>query len=259
MEDEIQDPQGLDTQDPQSPQGEPQSQADDFDPNGFGYVFRGETHYPKDRNDLIELSQLGHLFRTKRDHYDKIENEYKTLSEKNRIYQQFEQALNQNPQLAEEIRNAYQKYSQQQPNGQGAAQPGDPRYEELHSKVQTIEERHADQELRREMDSLRKNHPDHDWDKDTGEGNFEKQILKFMIEQGINNPEHAYRAFMFPQAVKTANFKGAERLTIEQQRAKKAGIVNKGNQGPKKASSFDPRGKSYSEALDAALSEVGSS
>lgn len=238
------DPQSADVQtDPA------QAQAPSFNPQDYGYQFRHETVYPKDRNELMELVQLGRSYRENKPKWETERNQYAQDKLRYQQYDAFQQALSQHPDFARELRELAQKYSQQ-PQSQE-----DPRFSQLQSQVQEMAAWRADYELATEMDSLQKSFPNYDWNRDTGEGNLRRQVLIFMRDHGITKPEMAFRAMMYEQSIRDAHLQGANKAAAATQAASRAGVVAGG--GAKPPAKPVQRANGYGQAADFSLAELG--
>jgi len=142
--------------DPAAPQGDgqvPEQQPqDNFNPQEWGYQFRHETVFPKSREEMTELLQLGHSYKQNKSTWDAERQQWTQAKPKYQQYEQFEQALQKNPQFAQELRGLAERY-QQQNQGQD-----DPRYSELAQQVERMQQFQADYELTQEMNNLKAKH-----------------------------------------------------------------------------------------------------
>lgn len=244
---------GIENEGSADPQGGEPPPQNEFNPNDYPYVFRGETTYPQSKEELTELMQLGHSYRTNRTKFDEERASFQQTMGQYEKYKNLEAALQENPQFAQEMWGVYEKF---QNGGNNDAPPSDPILQELQTKVLTMEERQADADLKREMNDLKKSHPEYDWDKDTGDGSLSLQLLRFMHKNRIVDSELAFRAFMFPTAMKNAQFDAKKATTQNIQRSNRAGVVANSSAGAPPAKQFDPRGKSYDQAAEAAIASL---
>lgn len=230
---------------------QPQPSAYEFNPDNYGVIFRGEKVVPKDRTHLEELLQMGHSYNTNKDKWTSLESEHEKLKQQWEQYDQLNKELLQHPELANQFQSVYQQYMQ----GQGQAQPQqqgqiDPVYQQ---RLDQIEQKLADDALNSELNKVMQNHSEHDWNKDTGEGSLRIQLLKFMQKTGINDPEHAYRAMMFPTATEKAKFDAARQTTEAIKGQHRRGIVSQGTAAPPAPGGWNPQGKTYDQAEEAGL------
>jgi hypothetical protein len=233
-----------------NPDGSQLPAQDNFNPQDFGFQFRHETVYPKDRNEITELMQLGRSYRENKATWEAERNQYAQIKPKYQQYEQFEQALQKNPQFAQELQTLAQRYSQQ------AQQPkGDERYSELATQVERMQQFQEDYTLNQELSSLESKYNSYDWKKDSGEGNLRRQLLIFMRDNGVTNPDMAFRAMMFEQAKKQAEFQGANKASLATQAGNRAGIVV--GAGAKPPAAPVKRANGYGQALDFSLQEMG--
>lgn len=248
MQDDILGDQPVSSEPAAAPAG--QAPVNDFDGSQFQYTFRGAPVTPASKEELIEKLQLGHSYQENRTKFEQQQQEFQRQKQTYDKYAQLDKQLQQSPEFKEKLWNLHNEFSQ--PKQTQGAQV-DPHVAELQQQFQQIQQAQADKDLQSEMDSLKKSHPDHAWGKDTGEGTPEKQLMQFMYENGISNPEHAYRAFYFPTIAQKAKFEGASQASKQAVAANKQGYVSTGPATGKKAPVKNPA--NYAEALNAMLAE----
>lgn len=228
--------------------------AGDFDGSQYQYIFRGEPQVPESKEAIIEGLQLGHSYRENRTKFDQDKQDFEQQKTTYSKYAQLDEQLQQSPEFKEKLWALHNEYSQT-PQQPVANQPN-PEVAQLKEQFSQIQDHHADQALTGEMDALKGRHPNHDWDKDTGEGTLRQQVLRFMSDNSIMNPEHAFRAFMYPTATQTARMDGAGQATLQAQALNKQGIVSTGP-GAQRPQATVGKAANYDDALKRMLSDVG--
>lgn len=204
---------------------------------GLGYKFRHETIYPKDRNEAIELMQLGHSFRVNKPKWEQDRQALQAFEARKPEYQRYEElskALQANPEFRTELEKLAQKYSGQpsapaQP--QGIPQELAPVLEEVKQIKQWKEQQEqqaADQELARDLDALEKAEPGFDWKTDTGEGSLRQQLIRYMSENKVYNPRVAFRDMKWEEVQQKTQFEARKKAEEEAAKARKAGVVTPG-------------------------------
>lgn len=239
-----------------------------FDASGLGFKFRNETITPKDRNDAIELMQLGYSYRTNKPKWDTERQTAAQFEARKADYQRYDQlsaALQANPEFRTELEQLATKYSGQKPQAQPNQNvPGVP--PEFMDKVNQLaqwkeqqETREADNELKRELDELERANPSYDWKTDSGEGNLRKQLLSYMHEKRVYDPDIALSAMMHKSELQRVRFEAEKKFADEQAKARKAGVVAPGTQPAPQANAggLDHRKMSYDDLEKAALAGIG--
>lgn len=237
-----------------APSVQPGPQADpNFNPQDFSYKFRDEMVAPKSREDMIELLQMGHSYRYNKPKWDSLKQELDQRAQTYETYQKLHESIQANPAFKDELMEMYNRHTGQQQQPQG-----DPRYDELSQKVQTFEEKQADAELASEIQKVMSAHPEIQWAKDLGEGTPKQQLINFMSEHGINNPEYAYRAMYFPKATQNAAHQAAAQTTQNIQQQHRAGVVQHGTTTPPggKMTRDDLAKQSWDSLADMALADL---
>ncbi len=238
-----------------------------FDPAGLGYKFRNETIFPKDRNEAIELLQLGHSYRVNKPKWDTERQAYSAFEARKDVYQRYDmlsQALQANPEFRTELEQLAQKYSGPKPQ----AQPKEPSaippemvetLEGLKQWKETLETREADNELNRELESVQRDNASYDWKTDSGEGDLKKQLLNFMHKNRVYDPQIAFDAMMRKSDLQRVQFEAQKKAGEEAAKARKAGVVTPGTQGAPQAKpqGINHRAMSYDDLEKAALASIG--
>ena len=227
-----------------------------FNPQDFGYQFRHETAFPKDRNDLTELMQLGRSYRENKTAWETERSQMQGLKQRYQQYDQFEAALKANPEFSQELKVLAQKYTTRPAGGNAQGQES-PQFQELSQEVKAMRSWQADQELSREMTDLERNHPEYEWKKDLGGGPLTQQVLIFMRDKGLTDPDVAFRAMMFDQAKKNALMAGARSAAAAQQQQHRNGVVTNGGRPQPSKGPVDPTKMSNDQIQNAILTELG--
>lgn len=240
-----------------------------FDPQQFAYKFRTDTVYPKDRADAIELMQLGHSYRTNKPKWEaerQTAAQFEARKADYQRYDQLSQALQANPEFRTELEQLATKYNGTKPQGQPSQTPpqGLPpevmeRLEKLTAFQEQQETREADNELKRELDDLERANPSYDWKTDAGEGNLRKQLLSYMHEKRVYDPEIALSAMMYKSEIQRTKFEAEKKAADDAAKARKAGVVAPGTQAAPQAPAggLNHKAMSYDDLENAALAGIG--
>ena len=239
-----------------------------FNPMEFGYKFRTDTVYPKDRAEAIELMQLGHSYRTNKPKWDTERQAYSQFEARKADYQRYDQlsqALQANPEFRTELEQLANKYNGQKPQAQPNQTPSaiPPELLEKVNKLSEWQEQQAiereDNELKRELDELERANPSYDWKSDSGEGTLRNQLLAFMSKRGVYDPEIALAGMMYKPDMQRAKFEAEKKAADDAAKARKAGVVTPGTQPAPQAPAggLNHRQMSYDDLENAALAGLG--
>lgn len=240
-----------------------------FNPQEFGYKFRTDTVYPKDRAEAIELMQLGHSYRTNKPKWEQERQAYSAYEAKKDVYQRYDQlsaALQANPDFRNELEQLANKYNGQKPQAQPNQPPASSVPPEILEKVNKLAEwqekqeiEREDNELKRELDELERNNPSYDWKTDSGEGNLRTQLLAFMSKRGVYDPQIALAGMMYKPDMQRAKFEAERKAADDAAKARKAGVVTPGTQPAPQAPAggLNHRAMSYDDLVEAALADRG--
>jgi hypothetical protein len=220
-----------------------------WDGSQWTLKYRDKDVIPKSREELINLAQRGFGYSQA---MERLNREKQELSGRARQYQQYEQLdqmLKSNPQLAQRILQATAEFhagqGQQPAGGDQQAQVSPEimsRLDRIEHEFKKRQQTDEDMALDREVQAIRTRYPNHPWTEDNGSGTFEHQLLQFAVDNRINNLDHAYRAMMWDSM--QTNVKADTLKQQQQQRvaANKQGIVQAGgppaNPAPKQG--FNP-------------------
>lgn len=212
-----------------------------FNPQEWGFKFRNETVFPKDRNEMTELLQLGRSYRENKPKWEKDQQALQAFEARKQDYQRYDQlsdALKANPQFRTELEQLAQKYSGQ-PSQPPAAPPSvadDPRLKQFEEYIEQQRQREADQELANEMDQLEKTETAFDWKSNSGDGSLRDQLLKYMSENKIYNARVAFRDMKWNEIQQKKEFDARRKAEEDAAKARRLGTVTPGtNPAPSNA------------------------
>lgn len=237
-----------------------ESSQPEFDPRAWGYKYKGQEIYPKDRNHLITLAQQGHMASQRMAELNKRAQELDELQRNYDPYKQLDEVFKSNPKFAQKIWDMYQR-AQAGEDVLGSNDGSDPvlgkvtqEIHELKSGYQRLQEEREDVALAKEIEDLKSKYSEHDWDLDDGDGSLEKRILKHALDGGFNSLESAYRDMMW-DTVRTDTEASTLRKAKEQRlQEKKAGVIDKGGaQRPAAKPSMNIRDVNWNQIAEAAI------
>lgn len=243
-------------------------QQEVWDGTKWTLKYRGNDYHPKSRDELLNLAQKGFGYSQAMENFNKSKQNYEQqIQERDKqlaVFRQFQEFAKSNPEFGQkliELAAQYEGNGVQQTNGamQAAIPP------EFAQKIQTLEERYNaieaekyDKMVMQELESLKSKYPGHDWAFDDGvNGDLGKQIMRFALDNGYTNLDHAYRVMMWDHH--TANAK-ADALKSEQNKRmaeRQQGIVSNGHSSPPppQKSGYQP-GASYNDLAATMLQEM---
>ncbi len=242
--------------------GEGIAQAPMFNPQEWGYKYKGQVIYPKDRNHLITLAQQGHMAAQRMAELNKFREELDNRGKQYEPLQQLDEVFKKNPKFAQRIWDLYQRAQAGEDVINGSDGGDNPVFgqitqqvQSVQAKLQKIEEEKEDQALEREIESLKTRHKDHEWGIDEGDGTLEFRIMKHAHDNGFNTLESAYRDLMWDSVrtnTEASTLKAAKENRIAE---KKAGVIDKSGSGAKPASKggVNVRDLSYNQIAAEAL------
>lgn len=231
----------------------------DFDPNQWGYKYRGQLIYPKDRNHLITLAQQGHMATQRMAEINKRAQELDERAKKYQPYEQLDKIFAENPKFAQKIWDMYQRAQA----GENVVDDGEDSHvgkmfqevQSLKTEFQKLQEEKEDRALETELDNMRKAHPDHEWGVDDGDGTLEKRIMQHALDNGFNSLESAYRDMMWDTVRTNTEAEALKKAKEARLQEKKAGVVEKGGSGQRPApkSSLNIRDANWNQIAEAAI------
>jgi len=246
----------------------PGQTQEEFDAQKWELNYKGQKHYPRDRQHLVDMAQKGISY----------ERSMEQLNEERRMLQEQQTSLSQlseldkrmkeNPDFANYLLKQVQQYTQNPNIQQDDDQEDyvqDPRLNEVQQKLSDIEQwkqqqvqEKADRQLDETIQKLRDKYPDQPWDTDEdGNGTLTHRLLKHAYDNGLTNLETAYRDYTYDHVA--VNSKA---LTLKQEKERrqaehKAGVVNTNisKPAPKVTDNGYQAGDSYDDVYRKALRE----
>lgn len=256
------------TTEPQAAQAAPSPQPT---PDEYEFTWNGKQ-VKADRSKILQWANQGYDYAQKMAEFNKRNAEVEHIKQELRkTYEPFEQInkyAQQNPAWWNHVTQSYETRFQ---NGQQQQQTQIPN--ELLSKLDSLEkfksefEQRVSQEQRekedhllaQEVESIRKQYPNIDFDTPDAEGwTLEKRVMKHAVDNGINSFRAAFRDLRHDDLVKLAQEKAKEETAKTLQTRTKQGIIGK-TQTPTKglARAENVKSKSYDSLRDEALRELG--
>jgi hypothetical protein len=249
----------------EAPASTEQPAQPEFDPNQWALNFKGQPVIPRDRQHLINLAQKGHSFEQRMEDLNKQQKDIEGLKSKYSQYEPLDQLFRENPQFASEIMHLRQKYEGgvQQPTGEAPAQAQShvppqvlQEIEQLKGNYQKLISENEDYKLNQEINALKSQYKDHDWDSDDGTGTLEQRLLKHAMDNKLGSIRSAYRDYFFDQYAAQAQNSAIAQNAEKQKELNKAGIVQTGTPAPEAKSTFDHKKASYDDIKAEALNRL---
>lgn len=256
------------TEDGGQPTGAPQ-QGQKFDPTGWALNFKGQQVYPRDRQHLVDLAQQGWSYSQSMEQLNSQRKELDDKSAKYSEYQNLDEAMQKNPELAQRINQMYTDYANGQTQQQGTDQATtaeDPIIGQLRQEMHDVlqwksqqESNQADTDLNNTIQSLKDKYPDSPWEQDTGHGTLQQRVINHALNKDIRDFELAYKDYMYDNI--QANTK-ADTLREQKEQTQKNfnnGIVDTGYAGASQQNTgagYDPN-DDYGDISAKAISLLG--
>lgn len=248
-----------------------QGTAEDWDGSKFAYKFRGRQFIPKSKEELINHAQLGYNYQQRAEKLEKQEAEFKQQQEKLDQVAKLAEAFESNPQFKQGVFDLYTKISQG--DQAGAAQEAtelqqetnnpqlqaalqkiaefENKFGKLESTLSAQEQEKADAEVQSEIESIKEQHPGHEWDlqdADTGK-TLMQELLEHAAKENFSSLRAAYRDFMYEHDLSNAKAEALKQAQKSQQEQQEQSVVGKGGSGTQTQTpeSFNSSGKSYDQ------------
>jgi len=246
-----------------------------FDPSHFGYKYKQQELFPKDRSHAIALMQKGHSYESA---MAEIKTQRGALDERGQrldTYQKVDDAFKANPQLGTDFNAWFAAKQNGQPIAERAA-PAAGEYNNDPAVMQTIEDlkgqisglsgnfqeiqdARADGELEKELTGLREKYADEDWTTPDDDGNkFEDQVMIFAMDKGLDL-DSAYKLMnhdtLVQRAKSNALVKSAE--DIQQQHADGTIMTDTGVAPAQTPVAPDISSLSYDQLIKLGMKDVG--
>ena len=253
---------------PQSAQPQTQNAAttttpvEEFEFNWNGKPVKG------DRTKVLKWASQGYDYaqriaelKQQRQEFERSQKEYE---QKYSPYQEIDSYAKQNPQWWQTIQEAYS----QRENQQQAAQ--NPEFNHLRSELQELKQfktqfeteqqqaktKAEDEQLAGDIQSIRKDYSDLDWNTlDEYGQSLEQRVLKHAVDNGISNFRAAFRDYNYDNLVKAASEKAKTQLGQNLQQTRKAGILGKSQTPVKGAQAVVNSKKSWGDLTNQAVAE----
>lgn len=242
-------------------------------PDEYEFTWNGKQ-IKADRTKILQWANQGYDYAQKMSEFNKRNAEIERLkSDLKKHYEPFdtvEKYAKENPAWWNHVTQSWENRFQngQQPQGQPQQLPNEllqkldslEKFKSEFEKRVSIEQREKeDHLLTQEVESIRKQYPNIDFDTPDAEGwSLEKRVMKHAVDHGINSFRAAFRDLRHDDLVKLAQEKAKEETAKTLQTRTKQGIIGK-TQTPTKglARAENVKSKSYDSLRDEALRELG--
>lgn len=242
-------------------QGQQQSAAPPWDGKPFALKFRDKEIVPESRDKLINWAQLGYSYDKRASDLKAREEQIQRQSQEYQQYAQIAKAFESNPQFKQQILNMYYQalnggaggaaLSQaQQGDAQGAQAAIPPQLLEtvngLQQRLSVYEQQQADQNLNREVETLKGKYKDVDFTTPSESGQtLIDEVFEMAHKMGGVPLEAAFRNLHYEKAIENA--KAAALANAQAAKAKGGGVVPQGRPAPGKPKPINPAAMSYDE------------
>lgn len=249
-----------------SEEGAEKPVQDEFDPAQWGYKYKGQTMYPKDRQHALTLMQQAHDANVRNAEYKERMAEIEEQRKQFAQYQKLDDAFKQNPEFAQKIWSMYN--NQGQPTQDDSDEPQHVKdlrnqvYEQqqmlaqLQSNYETWNDKEADKAIQDEIESLKSKYADHDWDSDDGNGSLVKRVIEHAIKLNNVPLETAYRDYMWDNVQVNAKSEALKKAKADRLAQKKAGVVLDGPHSRPKSAPPDIRNMNWQQVTEQAMKEM---
>jgi hypothetical protein len=252
-----------------------QTQDPNFNPSQWQLKFRDRVITPKDRQHLVNLAQQGYSYSQRMQELNQKEQELKGMAERYSQYDRLSDAFQKNPKFKEQIFKLYQESDQiqapQAQPGQPQAQQGavpEPIIKELNELrqwrqsidgyFQTQQERQAEEEVNKEIETLKGKYQRQDWDVPNQEGiTLTQEIVRHSLNNGSMPLDRAYRDLMYDRVQTNTQAETLKQAATQQVKQKKAGVVAAPGGKPAAAGGSVNAKASYDQLAQQALKDMG--
>ena len=230
--------------------------------------YKGQTHFPKDRDHQIALMQKRFSYETDQEHLNRRAREMDDLKRSYDPYMPFIKFAEENPafmSMADKLYNDYQTGALQPAQGSesGINLANLPEFRETRKELEDLKRfkqesvlREEQQRIDKELGELQTKYPTFDWKSDDGSGTLSTKIMKAALESEVYDFDKVFKYLMFDEVQSRSRLSGKKDAVTAQQNANRAGIVRTGTPaiaGQGKA--FDPTKMSYSELTTMAMND----
>lgn len=202
-----------------------------------------------------------------------FEEQQKSLKEMEGRYAPVDEYVKKNPDWWNHVQQSWEQREQQR---QQALDPNNPIAQELNAIKSNLQEitsfksqyeaekqaqvqQEQDSRYKSDLESLRKTHPDLDFDTAGEDGkSLEMRVIEHGMSHGIRSLRAAFRDFYHDHLVKTAELRGKETVNKDIQKRTKLGLLGT-TPTPRKGlqRAEDVKAKSYNDLEREALAELG--
>lgn len=225
-----------------------------------------------DRQKVMQWANQGYDYAQKMQDYNRrnaeIERAKSELKSTYEPYEQINQYARKNPEWWNHVVSAYENRAQQAAQSNGGQVPP-----ELLQKLDALEQfktnfeqrisqekrEQEDQALSQDVQSIRKQYPNIDFDSPDQDGySLEQRVMKHAVDSGINSYRAAFRDLRHDDLLKLAQEQAKEETAKALQSRTKQGILGK-TPAPKTglARAENTRAKTYDDLAGEALRELG--
>ncbi len=222
----------------QAPQQQPAPEVapfggQNFDANNYKMDYRGQQVFPRDAAHAKQLMQQGFSYSQSMEEVGKmrkdLEKQQSDMEQTYGKYKDFDQQLQNNPNLY----NAFNTSWQAAQNGEQPGQTGqtfnpvyDKKVEALEGKIQSLLDANEDRALQGNMEKLKQQYPQYDWEADNGDGKLDIRVMRHAHGLGLNenNVHLAFLDYHKDQLINGARTQAAGQVADKVQAQNKAGI-----------------------------------
>lgn len=238
-----------------------------FDPNNYRMNYRGQQVFPKDAAHAKQLMQQGFSYSQSMEEVGKLRKDLETKTQEMEgtygKYKEFDERLKNNPDEYTKFEAYFNGNGEQtQPgNGQSFNRVYDEKLQGLEGKIQSLLNANEDTTLRTNMDKIKAQHSQFDWESDNGDGKLDQRVMRHAQSLGLNeNQVHlAFQDYHFAELQNQAITNGAAQVSDKVQAQNKAGILQgaSATAAPEAGKPIDTKGMSHAQISQLAKAELG--
>lgn len=253
----VQSADGEQTQQQEQTQQKPQ-QATQADGNAsppwwkqdlFKLKYRGSEVTPRDYNHAVQLMQKGWSYEQAMAQVNAQKQEIESQKQAYEQYAKLDKAFKENPAFAQRIQQMYaesmgmaqaNQQQQQQMQQQYAIPPQlSQELSQMRQFIAQEQERRADSEVQQEIQSLKSQFSNEQWDAVTETGHtFLYDVLNHAKENRFPNLMAAYRDYTYDRVANNARMQGVQQAAQQRQQQVRRGVI--GAASPKPPASVKP-------------------
>jgi len=237
--------------------------ASEWAANDYGYKYKGNVFYPKDRDHLIALAQKGHAFEINQEGLNKELRGIEEFKQKYEPYQRMDEFSQKNPEFLNKVNSLYYEYQNgnaQQPEGEDISQH--PLYLAQQKEIDGFKQRfqqmdmsEADKEIDTQLEQLIANNKNYDWKTDEGHGDLGYRVMVHARDNGHPSLEAAFKNLMFDDMRLRSEMEAKKNLAEENKKNNKAGVVHGSAPAAIGAKKLNHKDHSLDELAEMALNE----